>query len=188
MLGFARTVRDHGGIAALDNYFELAQYNTTKHFFGNVSLVRPSTMADDFWDRIQRTDGIVTVPTEWALQYFTPSAPSPDDPAQSIYQVDVFHSIHCLYRLRNRLTSNPPVLSDDHHTLHCIDYLREQLMCHSDMTLEATNDYVQFDKNYGHKCRDHDALREWTVEHTWKGHKKYLETTLGFEFKNELVE
>ena len=154
--------------------FDLAAHNTTKHFLGNVSLVLPSPMADGFWDRIQRSklfltvnraslidiflaDGIVTVPTEWALQHFMASAPSPDNPDHSIYQVDVFHSIHCLvcplrshlhtltsgqYRIRNRIISNVshPDPSSDTHTLHVVDYLREQLMCHGNMTFQATKE------------------------------------------------
>jgi len=92
---------------------ELAEYNTTKYFSGNISLATHSAMADEFWDRIQSGNssfvviltslieiylagGVVSVDTDWALRHFKPSTRSPDNSEQSIYQVDVFHSIHCL--------------------------------------------------------------------------------------------
>lgn len=44
-------------------------------------------------------DGIVAVDTEWAIrQNLTPSAAHPENATQSIYQVDVFHALHCLVR------------------------------------------------------------------------------------------
>jgi len=167
----------------LDNYLTLSQYNVTKHFLGNVSLAMSSPSADEYWDMIQKTDGIVSVPTEWALNHYPSSQPQPDMPDQSIYQVDVFHSIHCLYRIRNRLLANIAVPNDDVHTLHCVDYLREQVMCHSDITLQATQDYIVYDTNIGHECRDHQALAKWVERYQWKEHKDYVSNHTGLRFK-----
>ena len=48
----------------------------------------------------QKGDGVVSVPTEWATRLdLAPSLPSPDNPDHSIYQVDLFHSLHCLVSL-----------------------------------------------------------------------------------------
>jgi hypothetical protein len=59
-------------------------------------------------------------------------------------------------------------------------------MCHSDITLQATNDYFKYDQNYGHQCRDHGALKDWVIRHQWEGHKKYLEVELGVQFKEHI--
>ncbi|KAE9364266.1 hypothetical protein N431DRAFT_473862 [Stipitochalara longipes BDJ] len=186
LLQFSRS-RNHRG--SPDPYFELTEYNTTNYFTGNVSLVTHSVMADEFWNRIQDTGGVVSVDTEWALKYFPPSRSSPDNPEHSIYEVDVFHSIHCLYRIRNRLIAQHPKTTTDGHTLHCVDYLREQIMCHGDIILQATDNFIGFgDLSIGHQCRDHDALVSWTKKHEWKGHKKFLEEHNGIKFKEEVVD
>lgn len=42
-------------------------------------------------------DGVVAIDTEWAVRNnFAPSTPHPEDPTKSIYQIDMFHSIHCV--------------------------------------------------------------------------------------------
>lgn len=56
-------------------------------------------------------------------------------------------------------------------------------MCHSDMTLQATSDYLHFSQNNGHQCRDHDAIKDWIKRHQWKGHRKFLESEFGAKFK-----
>jgi len=126
----------------------------------------------------------------------------------SIYQIDAFHSLHCLvfsphfpsdfvsfqsqsinpckflqYRIRNRLISELPIAEwprDDEHTLHCLDYIREQLMCHGDVLLEGTDDYISFKKNHGHQCRDFDAIQGWALAHNWPGHREFLATVVGW--------
>lgn len=148
-------------------------------------------------------DGVVAIDKEWALQNgFSPSYTHPEDPTKSIYQIDMFHSVHCVvrlpcippwsqsllihfqYRLRNLLTSQLSLEEwprNDEHTLHCLDYIREQLMCNADLTLEATDDLILFKINKGHVCRNSDAIMDWAISHHWDGHRKYLIDTVGFE-------
>lgn len=64
---------------------------------------------------------------------------------------------------------------DDKHTLHCLDYIREELQCHSDITLQGSDEYIKFQNNNGHQCRDFEAITEWTAAHQWSGHQEYLD-------------
>ncbi len=46
---------------------------------------------------ISSADGVVAIDTEWALVHgLAPSLPHPQDTAKSIYQIDMFHSMHCV--------------------------------------------------------------------------------------------
>lgn len=152
-------------------------------------------------------DGVVAIDTEWALRHgFAPSVLHPEDATKGIYQIDMFHSMHCVvsrapsyiwadglqttdsirekYRLRNKLTSEKSLEAwprNDQHTLHCLDYLREQLMCNADLTLEGTDDLLHFNKNSGHVCRSNDAVASWAAAHHWDGHRKFLVDTTGYE-------
>ncbi|KAF7856950.1 hypothetical protein EAF04_009710 [Stromatinia cepivora] len=169
----------------LNTYFALSDYSTVKTFVGNAELMNRSALSDQFLAQIQTTDGVVAIDTEWALRHnYAPSVAHPDDPTKSIYQIDMFHSIHCVYRLRNLLTSSLSLEEwprNDEHTLHCLDYMREQLMCNSDLLLQATDDLILFKKNNGHVCRDSDAIMTWAIAHHWEDHRRYLKDTVGFE-------
>lgn len=51
-------------------------------------------------------DGVVSVPTRWALdQGFASSLENPDRPGHSVYQVDMYHSLHCLVSSTSRVGS-----------------------------------------------------------------------------------
>lgn len=145
----------------------------------------------------------MAIDTEWALVHgYAPSVQHPGDASKSIYQIDMFHSMHCVvsfhfsaccihhvhqikqYRLRNKLTSHAPLEEwprDDEHTLHCLDYMREQLLCNSDLTLEGTDDLLHFNKNSGHVCRSNDAITAWAVAHHWNDHRQFLKDTQNYE-------
>jgi len=169
----------------LQTYLALENYNKTTFFTENIDLMEKSDKADRFWSRIQATDGIVSVPTDWALELgFAPSRQSPENPEYSIYQVDVFHSLHCLHHIRNRLVSKLPLdvwPRDDVHSLHCVNFLRQQATCHGDITLQGTDDFLHFSKNNGHKCRDNDALVDWVSGWDWRGHRKWISDKYGLE-------
>ncbi|KAF7538385.1 hypothetical protein G7054_g2960 [Neopestalotiopsis clavispora] len=166
-----------------ERYFRLQDYNQTVHFTENVNLMRKSPESSKFWSDLQATSGIISVPTEWALGLgFSPSRESPETPGHSIYQLDMYHSLHCLHHIRNRLISKLPLEAwprDDVHSLHCIDFLRQQVLCHADTTLQGTDDFLHFAKNPGHQCRDTQAIRTWVEERNWAGHAKWIEETYG---------
>ncbi|KAK0377256.1 hypothetical protein CLIM01_05406 [Colletotrichum limetticola] len=169
------------------DYFTLESYNSTEKLYDIVDAADRSPEADAFWHELQKTDGIVAVRSEWAKEKALPDTVShPDDPASKIYQINVFHALHCLYRIRNRLTSNIPLEKwprNDIHTMHCVDHIRNDLMCHADISLSGSDEYVSFNSHgYNQKCRDLGALQRWAKRHSWAGYKDYLEGIVGYDF------
>lgn len=146
-------------------------------------------------------DGIVALETEWALQNgYAPSRLHSEDPTKSIYQIDMFHALHCVVgslmnlwfstTAEGHIVPNPKLADfksleqwprNDDHTLHCLDYLREQLMCNPDLLLQGTDYYVHFNVNHGHTCRNSDMITDWAKSHHWSGHRQYLIDTTGIE-------
>lgn len=85
---------------SLDGLSRLGSYNTTMVFQNNSNLLLDSDEAANYWRNLLGSGGVVSLDTEWAHQQgLRPSAMSPTDSSQSIYQVDVFHALHCLVRL-----------------------------------------------------------------------------------------
>jgi len=81
----------------LDGLVEVGAYNTTMSFHDNSDLLRGTAAANDYWKKLLDGGGVVSLNTEWALeQGLQESATSPTDSSQSIYQIDVFHALHCL--------------------------------------------------------------------------------------------
>lgn len=98
-----------------------------------------------------------------------------------VAQVDVFHQIHCLNELRKEIHFEhyyPTGVTPDHaeHKKHCVHMLLQNLMCHADVEI-ITHNWVHYDIasqpnrpkaepfadfNVIKKCRDFEALLEWT--------------------------
>ena len=133
-----------------------------------------------------------------------------------IAQVDVFHQIHCLNELRkeihfdyyygndSRLNGTKSAKTNEHaeHKKHCIHMLLQNLMCHADLDI-ITHNWVHYnitdqpnrpyaepfaDFNVIKKCKDFDAILNWTEKHAvhdlakrWKE----LEMPEGAEFVND---
>ncbi|KAK1960857.1 hypothetical protein LY78DRAFT_327853 [Colletotrichum sublineola] len=83
------------------------------------------------------------------------------------YQVDVFHNLHCLTRLRERFLAND-TSSSDMHSLHCFNRLRQSLMCNADLMLGVTEDYEDYGILEKHTCKDFDAVVDWAERNSWK--------------------
>lgn len=103
----------------------------------------------------------------------SPTDSHPEQPDHALYQVDAWHSLHCLFRIRNRIASHVPIdehRRDDKHTLHCIDYIRRQLLCHAHLTLQEglTN------RKAPNQCRDFGAVQDWVRHHGWPGYRAYM--------------
>ncbi|KAM4066823.1 hypothetical protein HRG_000841 [Hirsutella rhossiliensis] len=144
-------------------------------FENNSHLLADSRQADDYWRLLLKSGGVVSLDTEWALgQGLRPSAQSPTDASQSIYQIDVFHALHCLNSIRQNLMSKTPPPWDEKHMLHCLDYVRHQLLCHPDLTLVHTNDLEEFVLDQSHSCRDYGALVDWVHRHRWVEFPEWL--------------
>ena len=82
----------------LDGLVALGDYNSTRVFSNHSHLLYgDSDEATGYWRHLIETGGVVSLDTVWALdQGLRPSHQSPTDSNQSIYQVDVFHALHCL--------------------------------------------------------------------------------------------
>ena len=93
------TRRSLGSRVSLDGLSQLGAYNTTLRFENGSHLLAGSSEADHYWGELLSSGGVVSLDTQWALaQGLRQSATSPTDSSQSIYQVDVFHALHCLVR------------------------------------------------------------------------------------------
>ncbi|KAK0613277.1 hypothetical protein B0T14DRAFT_569346 [Immersiella caudata] len=166
----------HGGGQGTDGKAEeddelvadLAAYNTTVTFSNDLNIVQPSKFADNFWLTYVPYSAVVAVDVKLVEKFDMPeSAVSPTNPNEMLYQIDGFHELHCLLRLRRILVGT--ATKEDHvHTLHCLNYIRQTLMCNLDLTLGSTENL----KNYGLKdkriCRDYKAIEAWVERNKWK--------------------
>lgn len=87
--------------------------------------------------------------------------------------VDMFHTLHCLNRLREDLYPDYyPMNPHPNHKLHqshCIEQIRQYIMCAGDMSLTPTRynptrkgSYI--DSDVKHTCRNFGPLREFLSE------------------------
>ncbi|TDZ58430.1 Cyclochlorotine biosynthesis protein O [Colletotrichum trifolii] len=89
--------------------------------------------------------------------------------------LEVFHSLHCLDRLRQALYpeyyrhvfSNPNNPSREDHIGHCINHLRQAIQCHGDLTpmvWKLVGDKIILSTETRHMCRDFDRIHEWAAQ------------------------
>ncbi|KAL0944520.1 uncharacterized protein CTRU02_202407 [Colletotrichum truncatum] len=167
-------------------YLALKKYSSIKSPYNIVDAADASPEADEFGTNLKNDDGIVAVDSQWARQRNLPHTVShPHKPDLQVYQLNVFHSLHCLYRIRNRLISKIPLEKwprNDIHTMHCVDHLRNDLMCNIDVSLSGSAGFVSFNV-HGHdrQCRDMTAVQKWALEHSWPGYKSFLEDVVGYD-------
>ncbi|KAI0102728.1 hypothetical protein GGR51DRAFT_526058 [Nemania sp. FL0031] len=91
--------------------------------------------------------------------------------------LDVYHSLHCLNRLRQALYpdyyvhtfsgQNDPSRVD--HIGHCINHIRQSLQCHADLTpmewkLVNSNKLI-VKTDTPHTCRNFDKIHAWATSH-----------------------
>ncbi|KAI8181740.1 hypothetical protein K4K51_001619 [Colletotrichum sp. SAR 10_75] len=80
-----------------NDYLAFETYNATGTPYSIVDAADPSKDADKFWNDLKRYTGIVTVDDAWAKSNnLPPTVKYPHDPQLRVYQVNVFHSLHCL--------------------------------------------------------------------------------------------
>lgn len=103
------------------------------------------------------------------------SVPLKDDQGGYLATLDVFHSLHCVNKIRKSYYKdyyhNPNPLPDQQeHFDHCIDLLRQVIMCHGDVSLHT----YQWKEDYrwpwpsmrtAHQCRNWNDLMSWSKEH-----------------------
>ncbi|KAJ3718988.1 hypothetical protein C8R42DRAFT_675184, partial [Lentinula raphanica] len=92
---------------------------------------------------------------------------------EKLIQLAVFHDMHCVNKLRQRLFpdyyTDPSLLLGTWHMDHCIDALRQTIMCSGDITPVVWRwNYAMAtamrDASVIHQCRDFDRVQEWAMK------------------------
>ncbi|KAK8109462.1 hypothetical protein PG999_007599 [Apiospora kogelbergensis] len=130
-----------------------------------------------YWRSLFPTaQGLVSVPRDSPLA--PPgviTVPSALDGTHSVYQVSMFHTLHCLETLRLALdgTARDQGITEDlsqTHAPHCIDWIRQEVMCSADIALNSVLDEYRTP----HQCRDFDRIMQWTETHGYRGPVKEI--------------
>jgi hypothetical protein len=95
------------------------------------------------------------------------------DSEGEIYDISVFHQLHCLNHVRTFLftlkagmdynstaeTYDQLLKHQEEHVYHCFDYIRQALMCNADLTVEWPRE---------EESGERVAVDGWGVEHQCK--------------------
>ncbi|PVH72016.1 hypothetical protein DL98DRAFT_612114 [Cadophora sp. DSE1049] len=139
----------------------------------------PSPAVDDAWHSLLEGLNIAFEPSEADLGNSTFQWPGSGDYFSGL---EVFHSLHCLNRLREALypeyyntppNSNNP--SRQNHLGHCINHLRQAIQCHSDLTpMEwyLIGNRIILKTDTSHMCRNFDRIHDWAVKRKTKIHNR----------------
>ncbi|KAH9904442.1 hypothetical protein F4778DRAFT_732459 [Xylariomycetidae sp. FL2044] len=104
--------------------------------------------------------------------------------------LEVYHSLHCLNRLRQALYpeyynifNDPHDPSREDHIGHCINHLRQAIQCHADltpMTWSLAGNKIILDTSAQHTCRDFDRIHQWATQRTtrWEDYELIRNKTL----------
>ena len=103
------------------------------------------------------------------------SVPLNDEEGGYLATLDVFHTLHCVNKIRKSYYSDyyhdpNPIPDQQEHFDHCIDLIRQVVMCHGDISLhtyEWKDDYrwPWPSMRTEHQCRDWNKLMDWSREH-----------------------
>lgn len=118
--------------------------------------------------------GVSLISQDSARRLPNATTPLPQDRSLYVVQLDVFHQLHCLNRLRKLLY--PQVYHDTvYHLEHGVESLRQSLQCASDTSTifwewsPANAKMVGNTATTTHTCRDFDRMRDWAVQHRLDG-------------------
>ena len=108
-----------------------------------------SQETDEAWNQLSPAgDGFILIPNNTGQDYqLQPGKPSAHG---EVYDVSLFHQLHCLSNIRKHTFTLQAALGRDNwqeiydlllkhqedHVYHCFDYIRQALMCAGDMTIE----------------------------------------------------
>ncbi|KAJ7449171.1 hypothetical protein FB451DRAFT_753621 [Mycena latifolia] len=162
---------------------EVQVYNVG--FTGDLSPFQiPSSPAlDQMWDNLYNF-GISRITKDEAARLPNKTHAIPGDDGHYIAELDVFHNLHCLNKVRMALdpdyypdwristTNNwiPSQKNATEHVSHCIDWIRQSIMCNGDTSVIVWQ-WSPFMNasivkgNVAHTCRKFDKLQDWGKEH-----------------------
>ncbi|KAF7332486.1 hypothetical protein MKEN_00130700 [Mycena kentingensis (nom. inval.)] len=150
------------------NAIEYDVVKFTRGFNDDIPLYEqpPSKAVDEAWAALWLPNEVKISSSE-AAKLTNETWPILSDPGHHIVSLEIFHQLHCLDVLRQRIHpgNNYTELSLD-HLRHCVGVIRQGLMCAADVTpvvlqwSEAQQTAVQRD-DVVHVCRKFDRIREW---------------------------
>ncbi|KAF7345933.1 hypothetical protein MVEN_01615600 [Mycena venus] len=106
----------------------------------------------------------------------------PGDPGHYVVELEVFHNLHCLDRMRMALdpdyypdyrmsisNTSSTSLKNRKHVLHCLDWIRQALMCNADTSVvvwqwDESRNTTRVKGNIAHTCRNFEKLQDWAKE------------------------
>ncbi|KAJ7691571.1 hypothetical protein B0H17DRAFT_1062933 [Mycena rosella] len=147
----------------------------------------PSSPAlDEMWSDLYNS-GISKITKEEATRLPNKTHAIPGDDSNYVVTLDVFHSLHCLNKIRMALdpdyypdwrtstnrNSSTPVRKATEHISHCVDWLRQSLMCAGDTSTivwqwNDSRNRTEATMATAHTCRKFDKLQEWAEERMLK--------------------
>ncbi|CEJ94820.1 hypothetical protein VHEMI10329 [[Torrubiella] hemipterigena] len=168
------------GLVDIDEYASLSRQNISWDFTVPDAVLHdklhPLFHFSESWNGTRKHHGIVAVERPWATrQRLPPSAPAPEQPDLLLYQIDVFHALHCLDQIR--IEFDQPQPSAGYHVGHCIEHVKNSLMCNADVTLSALDKehFLQAEASYAvHQCRDFGSIVRWFEAHEWRGLTEWM--------------
>ncbi|CAI4219629.1 unnamed protein product [Parascedosporium putredinis] len=132
---------------------------------------------DDVIKSNKDPDSCVQIPSSWGEQL---------GDNNYLAQIDVFHQIHCLDMIRREAFSDhyfKDTIRDERrtsHLTHCLHIVLQNLMCTADVGI-ITHNWIRNERyptepktrpfedfNIVKKCRNFDALLDWTEAHAIK--------------------
>ncbi|KAF7346864.1 hypothetical protein MSAN_01825800 [Mycena sanguinolenta] len=143
----------------------------------------PSPELDEMWHNLYK-GGITRITKDDAARLPNKTEAIPGDDGHYIAELGMFHTLHCLNKIRMALdpdyypdwrisTSKNWIPSQKYateHLWHCLDYVRQAIMCSGDTNMivwqweDASNTTVH-KANVAHTCRKFDKLQAWAKEH-----------------------
>ncbi|KAK5724625.1 hypothetical protein LTR15_004671 [Elasticomyces elasticus] len=141
---------------------------------------------DEAWSLIAPLgDGFILLPNSTAQDIYDLPLGQSTSRGQ-IYDISVFHQLHCLANIRRHMFAMDAILdrndkleieslalkSHDDHVYHCFDYIRQALMCAGDMTIEWPRTEMDGSRfavdGWGvtHECKDWSAIMEFMKQNS----------------------
>ncbi|KAJ7638072.1 hypothetical protein B0H17DRAFT_1106337 [Mycena rosella] len=130
-------------------------------FSGDMSpfQIPSSPTLDKMWTDLYNT-GLSRITKEEPARLPNKTSAIPGDDDHYIVSLDVFHSLHCLNKIRMAVS-------------HCMEWIRQAVTCSGDTSLVVWqwHDASNFSRpraNVAHTCRKFDKLQDWAKEHAMK--------------------
>ncbi|KAJ6540151.1 hypothetical protein DFH09DRAFT_1368557 [Mycena vulgaris] len=154
-------------------------------FPGDLSpfQIPPSPALDQAWSDLYNF-GISRITKDEAARLPNKTHAIPGDDGHYIAELDVFHNLHCLNKIRMALdpdyypdwrvstTNNwiPSQKNATEHVSHCVDWIRQSVQCAGDTSVivwqwENFMNASIVKGDIAHTCRKFDKLQDWGRNH-----------------------